>query len=298
MSSFLPKPIISILNFFKWILIFLSVILPAYYGWTYYELPIQERPYHELHHLLKPGGFTGHWYGVAGSLLMLIGVVSYSMRKRARFLYQKGPISAWMNFHIFCCLVGPILVIWHTAFKVNGLVSISFWSMILVLLSGIIGRFFYAQIPRAQNGVELDIESSKKEIENLTHEIFAAFKTDDSFRHKVEQLMKFPEGLHDQRSLKTIQLVFMDDFNRLFTKRKVMNVLEKEFQIPKNNLKTLSGLMHSRALLARKLATVKLFRSLLHYWHVFHLPFALIMLIIMLIHVGVALWMGYGYNLL
>lgn len=298
MSFVLPKTISSILNVFKWILISLSVIAPAYYGWTYYELPIQERPYHDLHHLLKPGGFTGHWYGVGGSLLMLIGVVSYSLRKRTRFMYNKGAISAWMNFHIFCCLVGPILIIWHTAFKVNGLVSISFWSMILVLLSGIVGRFFYAQIPRAQNGVELDIESSKKEIENLTHEIFSGFKIENSFRQKVEQMIKFPEGLHEFRSIQTVQVVLFDDLNRLFAKRKMMNILEKELQIPKNNLRSLSELMNSRALLARKLATVKLFRSLLHYWHVFHLPFALIMLIIMLIHVAVALWMGYGYNLL
>lgn len=298
MSSFLPAPVKSLLNIFKWILIILSVIIPAYIGWSYYELPIQERPYHDLHYVLKPGGFTGHWYGVAGSLLMLTGVTSYSLRKRTRFFYNKGPISAWMNFHIFCCLVGPILVIWHTAFKINGLVSISFWSMILVLLSGIVGRFFYAQIPRAQNGLEIDIESAKKMIENLTGEIFSRFQLESSTRHKIEQLMSFPEGINETRSLRTLQIVFADDWKRLFTKRKVLHLLKKEIHLPKKEMQSLADLMHSRSLLVRKLATVKLFSSLLHYWHVFHLPFALIMLIIMLIHVGIALWMGYGFNLL
>jgi hypothetical protein len=34
---------------------------------------------------------------------------------------------------------------------------------------------------------------------------------------------------------------------------------------------------------------------LFHYWHVFHKPFAFIMYIIMLIHIGIALWLGYRW---
>lgn len=288
----------KLLSYVGWIIVVSAILIPAYLGFSYYGLSIMERPYSELHHQLKPGGFTGHWFGVAGSMLMIIGVATYSTRKRTTLLYHKGAISAWLKFHIFCCSLGPILVIWHTAFKLNGLVSISFWSMIMVVLSGVVGRFFYTQIPRTQTGIELDIETAKKMIEEMTAEIFSKFKFSENLKLQIESYIKFPTELTDSSSLKTIKSVFLDDLKRLFSKRDLIGKLKKETNLPVQELRALASILESRSLLARKLATVKLFSSLLHYWHVFHLPFALIMLIIMLIHVGVALWMGYGYNLL
>ena len=46
----------------------------------------------------------------------------------------------WLEFHIFLCTVGPLLVLYHTAFKFGGIVSVSFWSMVLVVLSGVAGK--------------------------------------------------------------------------------------------------------------------------------------------------------------
>ena len=288
----------KLLSYLGWMIVVSAIIIPAIYGFSYYDLSIMERPYSELHHQLKPGGFTGHWFGVAGSMLMIIGVVTYSTRKRTYLLYNKGSVSAWLKFHIFCCSLGPVLVIWHTAFKLNGLVSISFWSMIMVVLSGVIGRFFYTQIPRTRTGIELDFETAKKMIEEMTTEIFSKFQFSENLKLQLESYIQFPAALSDSSSMKTIKSVFSDDLKRVFSRRDLITQLKKETNLPTEELRSLASLLESRSLLARKLATVKLFSSLLHYWHVFHLPFALIMLIIMLVHVGVALWMGYGYNLL
>ena len=38
--------------------------------------------------------------------------------------------------HLFCGVVGPVLVTFHTSFKFNGLVSVAYWSMVIVMLSG------------------------------------------------------------------------------------------------------------------------------------------------------------------
>ena len=78
-------------------------------------------------------------------------------RKRYRILSRIGLLKHWLEFHIFLCTLGPILVLFHTAFKFGGLVAISFWSMVAVFLSGIIGRFIYLQIPRTIEGRELSL---------------------------------------------------------------------------------------------------------------------------------------------
>ena len=51
--------------------------------------------------------------------------------------------------------MGPVLVTLHTAFKFNGIVSIAYWSMVLVVLSGFVGRYLYVRVPKTLRGTEL-----------------------------------------------------------------------------------------------------------------------------------------------
>ena len=112
--------------------------------------------------LLKPSGILGHGFGIVGSLLIVIGVGCYMARKRYRFLSRLGVLKHWLEFHIFLCTLGPILVLFHTAYKFGGLVAISFWSMVAVFLSGIVGRFIYLQIPRTIEGQELSLNEIRE----------------------------------------------------------------------------------------------------------------------------------------
>ena len=117
--------------------------------------------------VLKPSGILGHGFGIIGTLMMIVGVAIYMFRKRSRKLFTFGYLKHWLEFHIFLCTVGPILVLYHTSFKFGGIVSVSFWSMVLVVLSGVVGRFIYIQIPRTIQGKEIDINdlvSMRKEL--------------------------------------------------------------------------------------------------------------------------------------
>ena len=110
-----------------------------------------------------PGRTLSLYLGWAGLLLMLVMNV-YSIRKRSSFLGGMGKLSSFLNFHIFCGLVGPTLILFHCNFKVRGLVGVSFWSMVVSFTSGIIGRYFYLQL--AMKKVEYQ-KLSDKWIERL-----------------------------------------------------------------------------------------------------------------------------------
>ena len=133
------------------------LILLGINGYQYYSTPIEERFFDPSHAALKPSGGWGHGFGIIGTLMMIFGVAIYMVRKRSRKLFTFGYLKHWLEFHIFLCTVGPILVLYHTAFKFGGIVSVSFWSMVLVVLSGVVGRFIYIQIPRTIQGKEIDI---------------------------------------------------------------------------------------------------------------------------------------------
>ncbi len=56
------------------------------------------------------------------------------------------------------------------------------------------------------------------------------------------------------------------------------------------------GLANDWVLQTRRLRLFHLIRDLFHYWHVFHKPFAFIMILVMIVHVAVALALGYVWK--
>lgn len=123
-------------------------------GARYFATPLGVRGYDHAHRLLRPSGPVGQLLGTAGSVLMLMTLL-YVARKRVRSLSRLGAPRAWLEFHVFCGLFGPILVSLHTTFKFNGLVSVAYWSMVLVVLSGFVGRYLFARIPKTIRGEEM-----------------------------------------------------------------------------------------------------------------------------------------------
>ena len=61
--------------------------------------------------------------------------------------------------------------------------------------------------------------------------------------------------------------------------------------------KKILGLIKKERVLSRKIKSLNTMQKYFKYWHVAHLPFALIMLIIVVIHVIVTLAFGYKWIL-
>jgi len=164
------------------IIIFLML---CYWGYTYYGTSLEERPFHEDHDVLKPSGSVGHGLGIVGTLLILIGVFGYIGRKKNKFLPKVGALKYWLEFHIFLCSVGPLLILFHTAFKFGGIVSISFWSMVAVVLSGVIGRFIYIQIPRTIHGRELSLGEIKAMKDQMSQSLSKKYGLSESIYEQI-----------------------------------------------------------------------------------------------------------------
>ncbi|MDH3423811.1 MAG: hypothetical protein OEN00_12525, partial [Gemmatimonadota bacterium] len=152
---------------FLWIIGLAIAGAATWFGLPYYLTPFAERPFSPLDELYSPTGLLGQGYGIIGSLMILIAVVLYSLRKRTRLLGRIGKMSDWLNFHIFLCLLGPFLVLLHTTFKFGGFVAISFWSMTIVVISGVFGRYVYVWIPKTINGQFLGAEEMREKRDNL-----------------------------------------------------------------------------------------------------------------------------------
>lgn len=92
-------------------------------------------------------GFAGHVLGIAGLLLMLFAETAYTWRKKVtREGY--GPLRHWMQAHVFAGLVGPYLVLLHGAFRFRGLAGVLALMVLVVVASGVVGRFAYTAVPK------------------------------------------------------------------------------------------------------------------------------------------------------
>jgi hypothetical protein len=131
----------------------LTLVVAAAVAWVlwqgldFYRTPLDERPHHEDFRALRPAGRIGHGLGIVGSVMVVV-LLLYSLRKRWKPLARIGQLRHWLRYHIFLGVAGPVLITLHTSFKIDGLVSVSYWSMAAVVLSGVFGRYLYQQIPR------------------------------------------------------------------------------------------------------------------------------------------------------
>lgn len=160
------------------LIIIAATIYLIYTGINYYNTPLEERFYHPRHDWFKPSGAYGHGLGIIGTLMILFGVVIYIARKRYNFMSKVIRLKYLLEFHIFLCTLGPILVLFHTAFKFGGIVSIAFWSMVAVVASGVVGRFIYIQIPRTIEGRALSLNEVKSMKTDFTNSFNEAFNLD------------------------------------------------------------------------------------------------------------------------
>ena len=271
----------------------LSIVLVVtvylgYLGYSYYTLNIEARFFHPDHVLLKPSGTIGHGLGIVGSLMIIVGVSTYMLRKRISRLSRIGILKHWLEFHIFLCFLGPILVLYHTAFKFGGLVAVSFWSMVAVVASGVIGRYIYLQIPRSIEGRELNLN----EINLIKDELNARLKTVYQLEESIlEQILSAVKKRPDRSGKSMLKRSIVKFIFELRTIREVKSIL-KTHQIQGVSYREVMGLIKDEIRLNRKIDRLISMQNLFRYWHVVHMPFALLMLIIMLIHVAVTVTFG------
>jgi len=274
-----------------YIFAFLILVLISVNGWHFYATPYQQRPYLPDYKLWKPGGFYSHGIGIAGTLMMIL-LLFYSLRKRLRLFQHFGNLSRWLDVHIFLGIFGPAFVILHSTFKLNGLVSVSFWSMVAVALSGIIGRYLYIQIPRRIDGHALTIEETNQILELQKARLVRDYDLSNSELALIESRFLAKSG-QEKNWVGSLFALFSFSF-RL---RRVPHFFKKHFGINKAHTKELVQSLKQIVRLEYQIKMWNRVHRLFHAWHVFHKPFAIIMYLIMIIHVGIAIWLGYTWIL-
>jgi len=267
---------------------FVFVVLVPLGGRDYYTTPLAVRGYAAGHALLRPSGPAGQSFGMVGTLLMLMPFL-YMARKRLPWLRRTGSLKTWLEIHLFCGIVGPVLITFHTSFKFNGIVSAAYWSMVAVVLSGFIGRYLYVRIPRSIRGTELTRAEIDARMDALKDELAASVPSPAALARIdwFERAVAPPE----RGRLWMADLVLGDI--RLRRRLRALQHALDQAGLPHDLRDKTVKLAAERATLRRRIAHLQKTRTMFELWHVFHLPLVYLLLVIVAAHVAVTLYLGY-----
>lgn len=271
-----------------------AAVLTTLPGLEYYLLPAAERAHSPLGELWSPTGLWGHGLGILGSLMMIVGVVGYMMRKRMRVLERFGALRHWLTVHIFLCTLGPYFVLLHTTFKFGGIISVAFWSMVAVVVSGVFGKYVYSHIPKTLQGRFVDIDQLRVQMHEVASRIqeqtgIAADDLRATLGLASVGSRSRPLGL-----VGAMGVALRSDLRGWRQRRALNSLLERHSVHPRLH-DTMLTMAAKQAQLERQAALLQPFQKLFHYWHVFHLPFAITMFVILGVHVAVAVAFGYTW---
>jgi hypothetical protein len=284
-----------------WLLAAAVILVIAGYGYDYYILSAAQRPFSPKHDALRPSGTIGVKLGMLGVVMFFL-IYLYPLRKKWGWLGRQGNSRHWLDFHIVLGTAAPLVIAFHSSFKFGNIAGMAFWSMLAVTLSGFVGRYLYAQIPRSLNAAELSMKEMQDREEALRKELAEQKAT---FGFCVDALYQLPSSAEvARRSLGTSLLsMFLIDFKRPF-KTSLVRLQQAGFG---PWLLSLCGLLPTRDLgferairVAQRQASLSkhvLFLSrtqrVFQLWHVVHRPFSYAFAILALLHIVIALFMGY-----
>ena len=274
------------------VLLLLGLITICIVGAPYYFEPMAARVRHPWHIWLKPSGYIGQSAGLLALVLFLF-LWLYPLRKKFRWLAFTGAMSRWMNAHVLAALALPLLVAVHAAWRFGGVIGLGFWSMMVVWLSGIVGRYLYARIPRGRAGVELTREEIVRRRASLLDQI--VLQTGIA-RPTLEQILAPAPTTGRLGVWGTFRRMIADDFARRAAERRLRRLWEasgpRRRAADRAMIRSVLRLARQEVALAQQMRMLDATQAVFRYWHVFHRPVAIAALVAVLVHVAVVVGLG------
>lgn len=255
----------------------------------YYGLPPAERAASPLHPRLEAKGPIGLSFGVLGVALFLFNLAYLLRRSRSVGRYLPGNLRAWMSMHVFTGLAAFFCVLLHAGLAPRDTVGgHAFWSLAIVVVTGTLGRYLYAFVPRATNGKELEIDQLRSRIAALSGEWDRDGRGfGGEVRRTVEELVEADRATWGKGFVRRVRGI-LQSRSRLEAAFAVLRDRGRTEGIPADEVRALLALArraHRLMLAAAHFAEV---RSVLGSWRYLHRWLALLMVLLTTIHVYTA----------
>ncbi len=248
---------------------------------------------HERHILAESG--LGYWLGITGASMMGL-LLLYPIRKHVRMLHRFGSTKSWFQIHIFLGVLGPILILYHSNFALGSINSrVALFSTLLVAISGLAGRYLYAQVHQGLSGSRANlqqlIERARLTADQKQHT--SAFVPDLLERmSRIDRKVLEPPHSLIASALLPLHLAVKTRWARFWLSRYARSQLRIQ---AKDNARIAAERVRLERVLCRfigehlrrvrRVATFGFYERMFSSWHLFHLPFFYILVVATLVHI-------------
>ncbi len=270
-----------------------AALIWALFNADYYLLTSVERAAHEKHIYLRSSRGLGLIFGIA-SVTLIAGNLFYLVRRSSSFKLEWGSLSGWMTSHVATGILAVLFALMHGVMDPkNSAGGHAFWGLVFLLATGAIGRYFYAWVPRATNGRELDLAEVKAKLAGPIS--LASDDSDDVRAFKREAGADVIE-LIEQRQWRgslfgriAAMVGIRGDLRRTLAK-----IIErgKERGVPDESIKETVSLARGAFRRSLMLAHFEDLRGILATWRYFHRWMAVLMVALVVVHVVYAFTYG------
>ncbi len=249
----------------------------------YYTLSIPERAQHPSYDWLAPSRNLGLLLGLLGSSAILMNLF-YLFRKSRFGAWIPGNLRAWMNFHVGTGLLSLLFVYVHAGGvprKASG--GYAFFALCVLVVTGAIGRWFYAFVPRAANGRELQLDEVRNKLRAIASEWdIGQPGIGARIQSKIEKAIQYGAWRHSFRAR------FLALLRARWDLRKLLAEVEAELIASKlggKQVRRILFLTRRAYRAAMAAAHFEEIRGLLATWRYLHRWMALLMILLALLHI-------------
>jgi Fe-S-cluster-containing hydrogenase component 2 len=221
--------------------------------------------------------------GYLGTALMVLSM-AYLVQRRFGWFYRTATNQFWLDVHLMTGTVGPLFIVLHSALRLTTWVSIPFWSMTAVVLSGVLGRYLYTLVPALTSKHDLEILEHRRAVTELAKDHVAAgdYAYQEMDRERARSATAWEIGL-----VPLLIWVMADDVRRIWTRRRDRRVLAR--MAPRSVARQLARRIDRVVFFERRKELAPRGKALLRSWKRVHIPFSIVLLGTMLAHIAIAL---------
>jgi hypothetical protein len=248
-----------------------------------------------FHDVFKSGSDLGYNLGLVGGLMMLT-LLLYPLRKRIRVLAHLGLMEHWFRYHMFLGIGGPLLVLFHSTFKIGSMNGrIALYSMLLVALSGVIGRFVYRRVHKGLYGKTLTLSEAEKMLEESQENVDSVFLMRPDIEEKLKLFRERAFAKDGNVFVRTWRFMTMRSrANRLARRahyeiKKTLAGAAKKYNWSRSELRLNYSLAREQVdnyiFSIVQAAQFSSWEKLFSLWHVVHIPFIYLLVLSGIAHV-------------
>ncbi len=208
--------------------------------------------------------------------LMIIAAI-YPIFRRIKLFRWMASNTMWFDFHLMAGSVGPMFVALHSALKLDTWVSAAFWSMVIVVASGFLGRYLYTQVPELSSGVELEELDHQRAFETMRPRMPVAIAELD--RELAEQRVKAQAVAQGSSVLYALLWLLWQDFSRIpmFTGLRRRHRLKQLGIDTRRARRDLARRATRLIMIGRRQVVAPKAQLLLNSWKKVHVPFTILL---------------------